>query len=122
MRETIEIQVYDKKLQDAKPVKVPAKWAICTVCEGGGTDRGANVECDGGGFTSSEWNEQDDDFREGYLRGDYDKPCTTCEGTGKVLVIDRARASKAVIKAYEDDQREEREYQAMCAAERRMGA
>jgi hypothetical protein len=64
-------------------VKMPAKWVICPACDGHGTDRGASVESDGGGFTSSEWNDLDQEFRDDYLNGVYDKPCTSCKGRGR---------------------------------------
>src|SRR5690349_7371437 len=77
---------------------VPFKWTICPVCEGHATDRGASVECDGGGFTASEWAEQDDDFKQDYLAGSYDRPCEACEGLGRVKepdldVLDAAERS-----------------------------
>lgn len=100
----------------------PAKWEICPCCEGGGTDRGASVECDGGGFTSSEWADQDDDFKRDYLAGVYDRPCGHCKGTGKILVIDRLQADPAMLALYDEAQQEDREYEALCRAERAMGA
>jgi RecJ-like exonuclease len=103
-------------------VDLPAKWAICRRCEGCGTDRGASVECDGGGFTASEWAEQGEDFREGYLRGDYDKPCGVCSGSGKVRMVDRTRCTRKQLADHDSWRREEAEYQRLCDMERRMGA
>jgi hypothetical protein len=120
MIETISFDM-DSKDGDTETVKLTAKWAICQTCSGSGkTSR--HVECDGGGFTSEEWNEQDEDFRRDYMSGAYDRPCETCDGLGRVLVIDRKACDKKTLKAYDEWQREEREYQAICAAERRMGA
>lgn len=102
--------------------ELPWQWEICGCCEGHGTDRGASVECDGGGFTASEWAEQDDDFKEGYLRGDYDRPCEYCGGSGKVKVANTAQMPPEQVKAYEAQLKDDREYRAMCEAERRMGA
>lgn len=58
-----------------------AKWAICPACNGDGTSS-AHL----GAITGDEWNgpDWDDDSREMYLSGGYDKPCTKCDGTGKV--------------------------------------
>lgn len=103
-------------------IELPCKWEICSSCDGHGTDRGASVECHGGGFTSSEWSEQDDDFKEGYLRGDYDRPCQGCGGSGKVQVADYARMSPEDLTAYEDQLSADADYRELCAAERRMGA
>lgn len=54
MREHIEVVTADENGEEIA-VKFPARWVICPACEGCGTDRGASVECDGGGFTASEW-------------------------------------------------------------------
>ncbi len=125
LRNTLSIVILaaDADGEFEETLTVPAKWEICPVCEGCGTDRGASVECDGGGFTSSEWAEQDDEFRENYLSGVYDKPCYACRGhAGRIQVIDREAADPAIIAAYDQHRREEAEYRALCAAERRMGA
>jgi hypothetical protein len=104
-------------------ISVPAKWEICPACEGCGTDRGAGVECDGGGFTSSEWAEQDEDFKRDYLSGAYDKPCSECAShAGRIQVIDRDLADAEIIALYDENEREEADYRRLCAAERRMGA
>ena len=60
-----------------------AKWVICGACEGEGTSS-AHL----GAITSDEWNgpDWDDDSREDYLEGRYDKQCEKCRGTGKVDV------------------------------------
>lgn len=116
--ETDEQGSYDVQ----ETVKVASKWEICQNCEGCGTDRGASVECDGGGFTSSEWAEQDDDFKSDYLAGVYDKPCVICKGSGKVQVVDRTKVDAELLKILDDEAAEEAAHQAMCAAERRMGA
>jgi len=120
---SITVNATDEQGEYEETLQVPAKWAICPVCEGCGTDRGAGVECDGGGFTSSEWAEQDDDFRKDYLSGVYDRPCAECRGhAGRVLEIDREACDPATIAAYDLHQREEADYRHMCAMERRMGA
>lgn len=107
---------------DGSEIELPFKWEICPCCDGYATDRGASVECDGGGFTSSEWAEQDDDFREDYLAGRYDRPCSECNGTGKVTVADRSRMSPELVEQFDEQLRDDADYRAMCAAERRMGA
>lgn len=113
-------------------VKFPARFAVCWDCEGCGTDRGRSVERDGGGFTASEWDEEDECFRRAYIAGRYDLPCETCKGQRVVLEIDhdaitaygaaRTKYFKKMLARHEADQREEADYQAICAAERRMGA
>lgn len=121
---TITVPVYTNR--DQIDVRFPARWAICPVCEGCATDRGASVECDGGGFTSSEWAEQDDDFKQDYLAGCYDRPCGHCDGLGRVQEIDEERVEgwreRILLRAYHAQLRDNREIDAIRAAERRMGA
>lgn len=107
---------------DGSEIELPSKWAICGACEGHGTDRGASVECDGGGFTSSEWAEQDEDFRQDYLAGVYDRPCECCHGSGKILVADYDRMTAEEIAAFDKQCEEDREMRAIERAERRIGA
>lgn len=109
-------------------VSFPAKWVICPDCEGCATDRGRSVECDGGGFTASEWADQDEDFREDYMAGRYDQPCSYCKGLGRVQeideeVIDRGGWRQAIFyRAYLAQMKDDAEIDAIHAAERRMGA
>jgi hypothetical protein len=121
---TITVTIYGNRGEHV--VDLPAHWVICHRCEGCATDRGAGVECDGGGFTSSEWAEQDDDFKEGYLAGRYDRPCPHCRGLGRVQVVDREhlgnRWLKKLYREYVRQERDSRAIDQMQAAERRMGA
>jgi RecJ-like exonuclease len=102
-------------------ITLPFRWEICPSCDGRGTDRGASVECDGGGFTASEWAEQDDDFRADYLAGRYDRACPHCEG-GKIKVADESKMTPEEITAWHDQLRDDAEYESICRMERRMGA
>ena len=124
MKQTLTVDVYTNR--DAIQVSFPARWAICPDCEGCATDRGRSVECDGGGFTASEWHEQDEDFREGYMRGDYDQPCGFCKGLGRIQIIDEEAVTgwreKILLRTYHAQLRDSREIDAIQAAERRMGA
>lgn len=100
-----------------------AHYVICPMCDGRGTDGGHSVECDGGGFTASEWAEQDEDFRQDYLAGVYDRPCEACRGhAGRVLEVDRDKADPSILALFDAENEAEADYLAMCAAERRMGA
>jgi len=108
--------------EDGNETELPFKWEICERCEGCATDRGASVECDGGGFTSSEWAEQDDDFKEDYIAGKYDRPCAYCNGLGRIKVPDFRKMDPETCQEYLEQEQDDRDYDAMCAAERRMGA
>lgn len=128
MKNTITITLYTDHGDTEETVELPAKWEICPACDGCGTDRGRSVECDNcygepGGFTSSEWAEQDDDFKRDYLAGVYDRPCPHCTGhAGRVQEVDRERCPPDLLAAYDKSAAEERDYQALCRMERRMGA
>lgn len=106
---------------DDSEIAVPTKWEICSHCSGDGTTC-AHVECDGGGFTSSEWAEQDDDFKRDYLAGRYDRPCPSCDGRGSVKAADYSRMSADQVKAFEAQLADDRDYDRLCRMERMMGA
>lgn len=57
-----------------------SKWIICGKCRGEGKHSGHL-----GAILSDELEQMHDDEREALFRGDYDKPCEECAGTGKVL-------------------------------------
>jgi predicted Fe-S protein YdhL (DUF1289 family) len=107
---------------DDTTTELPSKWAICPTCEGCGTDRGASVECDGGGITASEAAELGDDFMDDYRGGFYDKPCQPCGGTGKVEIVDWAKMTRAQRRAWNEQVRGDREDRAIERMEREMGA
>lgn len=100
-------------------LKTPGKytWEICENCEGHNT---VNHPAFSNGFTQSEWAEEDDDFKESYLKGDYDVKCPDCEG-GKVRIPNMQNLS-FTDKREMVQQRQSLDYDAMNAAERRMGA
>ena len=101
-------------------VEVPAKFVICNVCNGKGTH---SLAVDGHGITAEEWNnEWSYEEQEMYMRGEYDQRCEACEGSGKLTEPNWAMMSNKEIEIISEWQREEREYAAMVAAERRMGA
>jgi RecJ-like exonuclease len=107
--------------EDGGETELPLRWEICCHCDGHGTDRGASVECDGGGFTASEWAEQDHDFREDYLAGYYDRTCEACCGSGKVEVVDEDRCTSELWSAWQQQCEDLAAERAMERAERRMG-
>lgn len=67
-------------------VNLPAKWEICPQCQGHGKSSAYL-----GAFTRDEMDEQGQEFMEDYMRGDYDRACEHCKGSGKVLVEDEQR-------------------------------
>lgn len=105
---------------DGSEIDLPTKWEVCGSCEGRGTTS-RHVECDGGGFTSSEWAEQDQDFREDYLAGRYDRACNACGGRTTVKVVDYDRMSPEQAAAYDSQLAADSYCRAEEMAERRMG-
>jgi RecJ-like exonuclease len=108
---------------DEVEVSLPAKYEVCSTCEGRG--RHVNRAIDGNGLSREDFDE-DPSFEEAYFRGDYDVVCEECGGKRVILVIDEAEAKRQGLKtdleAYYEQGRAEASYQAECAAERRMGA
>lgn len=119
MRSTITVPIYTNCQQiDAT---FPARWHICAHCEGS-----AKSSSYLGAYTASEWAEQDDDFKENYMAGGYDRPCDACDGLGRVQTIDRKAVTgwrqRILLKAYRAQERDSRACDAIHAAERAMGA
>lgn len=75
-----------------RDLALPAKFEICTRCEGRGTH--VNPSIDGHGISPEEFAE-DPDFEEAYFEGRYDVQCYECHGERVVKVIDREKLSKA---------------------------
>lgn len=98
-------------------ISLPCRWEICYQCHGEGTSSAYL-----GAFTADEMDEMGDDFLDGYRSGLYDRSCDVCEGSGKIRVVDQRRLSADLLQRYRYAEREEFEYEAMCATERMMGA
>ena len=88
----------------------PARWVLCRRCSGDGTH--TNPSIDG----------PDPEFMEDYMSGVYDIRCEECEGSGKVAVANRRAVPELFLERLVRDERDRAEYEAECAAERRMGA
>lgn len=107
------------------------RFVACPRCEGRGTH--VNPAVDGNGISREEMDELGDDFLEDYLGGVYDVACEECHGE---RVVPRCAeptcyepAERDQSHCYDhatDDERaavdERYEYDAMVAAELRMGA
>lgn len=100
---------------------LPTQWEICPTCDGEGQHSRA---VDGNGITASEWNgpEWDEDSRALYLSGGYDQRCDECHGDGKIAVVDESRLTPDQLEWWTRWIESERQYHAIRAAERRMGA
>jgi len=115
------ITVYDN---DGNEHQIPAKWAICDVCNGDGFI--ANPAFDGMSTTEmiENWGyEETEEFLHEYTRGTmYQVKCDNedCQG-GKVLVPDDTRCTNEQMEWYIRGEQELADMRAMEAAERRMG-
>jgi hypothetical protein len=85
-----------------EPVKLPTRFEVCPQCEGRGTSSAYL-----GVFTASEWAEQDDDFKEDYIAGRYDRPCECCNGLRVIPVVDEDRCDPELLKEYQRQMDEE---------------
>lgn len=111
------VTLYD---DDGNEIKLPSIKEVCPRCRGEG--KHVNPAIDGNGITQSEMAELGDDFREDYLAGVYDVPCEECGGLRVIDAVDEERCDPELLKRWQDWQRDEAEYRAQVAAERRMGA
>jgi DnaJ-class molecular chaperone len=81
---------------------LPGKVEVCGSCCGSGSTT-SHVEPDGGGYTSSEWQEachDDEDFAENYMSGAYDRDCEECRGLRVVLVVDEEHCDPALLEQF----------------------
>ena len=69
-------------------VLLPAKRIVCPCCDGTGTELCEGLR--GVAFSEEDMLEAGDEFREGYMRGDYDVHCAKCDGNNVVTVVDEA--------------------------------
>lgn len=107
-------------------LELPAKHAVCRKCEGHGTHLRDGMREHA--YTREEFEEafHDEEDRAEYFKrgGIYDVQCTECSGLRVVVAVDRARAKsdlgyRRAWLEYQRQIREERDYQALCASERR---
>jgi len=65
-------------------LEFPGKPSLCGSCRGTGV---TTSHVDGNGLTSEDF-DRDPDFRDDYLAGVYDRPCSACHGQRTVIVPD----------------------------------
>lgn len=58
------------------------EWCICGQCHGEGT---SSLYL--GAYTASEFYEMDEDWRDDYMGGRFDRTCESCGGSGKVREV-----------------------------------
>lgn len=103
---------------------LPAHWVVCDRCHGDGTHVDPRV--DGNGFTMDEWHEMGREFQDDYRSGRYDVTCSQCGGRRVMPELDENVEllpwQAQLVEVIRQWNRDEAEYQAEVAAERRMGA
>lgn len=83
LRVLLPVEQPDRSIEEVE-VLLPARWEICHVCAGHGASS-AHI----GAITAQQWHDEwDQDEQDAYLRGQYDRPCVPCGGSGKVLEFD----------------------------------
>lgn len=113
---TATLTIYDD--DGEREVEVPCKFVICMHCQGSGKSSAYL-----GAFTASDWRELDDEFKEDYMAGRYDRACEFCtDHPGREVVPDLDKLSEEDHDLWDQQCRDEAEYQSLRAMERRMGA
>lgn len=106
-KDRMTLTIYE---DDEAEFTVPAKYDVCSTCEGRGSH--VNPSIDSHGLSREDFDE-DPDFEEDYRSGAYDVSCVECRGNRVVPVVDEARATKEelekVEKAIEDHYANQRE-------------
>lgn len=95
-------------------LKANGKYEVCHTCHGKGKSSAYL-----GAFTYDDMEEMGEDFRQDYMRGEYDRACDTCKGDRVELVIDRDNNSPEVLDAYDKYQEEESAYRQLVNMEMR---
>lgn len=122
-RPVILFDLFDDDVGADVEIELPARFETCGRCEG--TGRVMNEAIAEHAYGEDEWRKQDEDFKVEYMRGGagiYGVRCPACNGRNVVAVPDESAADPLILAAYHKRLRDDREYENMCASERRMGA
>lgn len=117
---------YTDEEGDEVVAHLPARHEVCSRCEGHGTH--LNPSIGEHAYTMEEFHEafDDEEARQYFTRGGiYDVTCQECLGRNVVKVVDVSACSspeqKALLKRFQDSERDDAEYEALCRSEARMG-
>jgi hypothetical protein len=91
--------------------------SVCPTCDGRGHHVNPSIDCDG---ISADDFRRDPEFADEYRSGAYDVRCYGCNGNRVVPVISDYN-EKCILDAIDNAQEEQREFERMQDAERRMG-
>ena len=101
---------------DGFEVELPSKWTICSACQGEGKSSAYL-----GAFTRDDLDQQGPEWCEDYFAGRLDRACETCDGAGKVRVVDWSKLTKQQKADWNAQVRADREIRAEERMERMMG-
>lgn len=111
---------------EPRVLELPGKHVVCGTCEGHGTHLRPGMRDHA--YTAEEFAESfDEESAAEYFRrgGIYDVQCETCKGLRVVVVIDRGAVVTAeqreALAAWKEQERDRREYEALCRSEARYG-
>lgn len=97
-------------------VQVPARWVICSQCDGEGKSSAYL-----GAYTAEEFHEAfSDDDQQAYFRGEYDRTCECCRGRGSILEPDESVMSGAQREALRIEREVDADERACLRAEQRL--
>jgi hypothetical protein len=123
--ERLDADAEDRNYVAFKPVLFPMKLVPCGTCNGTGKHVNPSIDC--GGISQDDF-DADPGFREAYFGGAYDVTCYGCSGAKQLPIVDEDaldaedKAKYERWRAYADEvARDEADYAAERAAERRMG-
>ncbi len=97
---------------DGDETELPFKWEICPDCEGHGTSSAYL-----GAFTREDIDDAGEEFMDDYMSGRLDRACDHCSG-GKIKVVDRSRVSAEDLAAFDEQERDRQECEAIHRQER----
>ncbi len=100
-------------------VAVGVKFEVCGTCLGRGSY--VNPDIDRDGISGEEMGDLGDQWQRDYTSGVYDIECRECEGE-KVVPVPDCHTPKDVLDMLAERARDDADFAATCAAERRMGA
>jgi len=106
-------------LEDGTEKPLPTRWVVCPVCKGAGSHVNPSIDC--GGISAEDF-DQDPEFTDAYARGVYDVTCHKCEGRTTVRAVNLEALTPEELKAYQRQERDRRELDAMERAEFMRGA
>jgi hypothetical protein len=99
---------------------IPFRWVLCEVCHGKGRHVNPSIDC--GGLTREDFDD-DPDFAESYMRGDYDQACSCCGGRRTMPELaPRTAEQRAFVRALDKIEEEDADFEREVRAERAMGA